>query len=63
MSNEITDRDKYLAMFSESQRKESLKYAHEIRKFEIDLYWRRAAYFWTFIVAAFAAFFLLERGA
>jgi hypothetical protein len=28
---------------------------------EIDLYWRRAAYFWTFIAAAFGAFFLLEK--
>ncbi|GAB4061597.1 hypothetical protein [Uliginosibacterium sediminicola] len=40
--------------------KEALKQAHEIRKFEIELYWKRATYFWTFIGAAFvgyAAFF------
>lgn len=40
--------------------KEALKQAYEIRKFEIELYWKRATYFWTFIGAAFvgyAAFF------
>jgi hypothetical protein len=44
-----------------SKQAEALKYAHDIRKFEIDVYWRRAAYFWTFIAAAFGAFFLLEK--
>ncbi|GIX42221.1 MAG: hypothetical protein KatS3mg129_1954 [Leptospiraceae bacterium] len=29
--------------------KEALKYAHDLRKFEIELYWRRALYFWGFI--------------
>lgn len=29
----------------------ALARAHEIRKFEIELYWKRAAYFWTFIGA------------
>ena len=33
--------------------------ALDIRKFEIDLYWKRAAYFWTFIAAAFGAYFLM----
>ena len=28
----------------------------DIRKFEIELYWKRAAYFWTFIGVALAAF-------
>ena len=28
----------------------------DIRKFEIELYWKRATYFWTFIAAALAAF-------
>ena len=32
--------------------KEALKQAYEIRKFEIELYWKRATYFWTFIGAA-----------
>lgn len=33
---------------------EALKQAMDIRKFEIDLYWKRANYFWTFIAVAFA---------
>lgn len=32
--------------------------AHEIRKLEIDLYWKRTAYFWTLIAALFAGYFL-----
>lgn len=38
----------------------ALAQAHDARKFEIEMYWKRAAYFWTFIGAAFvgyAAFF------
>lgn len=34
--------------------------ALDIRKFEIDLYWKRAAYFWTFIGATFAGFIAVE---
>lgn len=37
--------------------------AHEIRKFEIDLYWKRTAYFWTLIAALFAGYFLLASKA
>ncbi|QNR68913.1 hypothetical protein IAQ67_07740 [Paenibacillus peoriae] len=33
--------------------------ALDIRKFEIDLYWKRATYFWAFIAATFAGYFLL----
>jgi len=34
----------------------ALAYALDIRKFEIELYWKRATYFWTFIAAAFAGY-------
>lgn len=37
----------------------ALEKAHEIRKFEIELYWKRTAYFWTIIAAIFAGFFLM----
>lgn len=37
----------------------ALDYALEIRKFEIDLYWRRTAYFWTLITVAFGGYFSL----
>lgn len=33
--------------------------AHDIRKFEIELYWKRTAYFWTLIAAIFTGYFLL----
>lgn len=34
---------------------QALKPAHELRQFEIDLYWKRATYFWAFQATAFAA--------
>lgn len=37
----------------------ALDHALDIRKFEIDLYWRRAAYFWALIAAAFAGYFVI----
>ena len=37
----------------------ALDHALDIRKFEIELYWRRAAYFWTLIAAAFAGYFVI----
>jgi len=60
------DRDEYLSVFRDrahdpSWQKDALSQAHDIRKFEIELYWKRAAYFWTFIAAAFAGYFLLNR--
>lgn len=39
---------------------EAFKQAVDIRKFEIELYWKRAAYFWTFIGATFAAFLAVQ---
>ena len=39
----------------------ALEEARENRKFEIDLYWKRAAYFWVFIAAAFAGYSALQE--
>jgi hypothetical protein len=39
--------------------KEALDLALDIRKFEIGLYWQRAAYFWALIAAAFAGYFAI----
>lgn len=36
---------------SDSKRGKALEHALEIRKFEIELYWKRATYFWAFIGA------------
>ncbi len=44
-----------------NKKAEALKYALDIRKFEIDLYWKRATYFWTFIGAAMAGYFLIQK--
>ena len=35
----------------------ALEHALDIRKFEIELYWKRAAYFWTLIAVAFVGYF------
>lgn len=39
-----------------SRREKALEQAYEQRKFEIELYWKRAAYFWTFIGASFVGY-------
>jgi hypothetical protein len=39
--------------------KAALEHALDIRKFEIGLYWQRAAYFWALIAAAFAGYFAI----
>ncbi|MDQ1591099.1 MAG: hypothetical protein QOG71_1726 [Pyrinomonadaceae bacterium] len=49
---------KYKEAFSDKDDKQekALELALETRKFEIELYWKRANYFWTFIAAALAAY-------
>lgn len=37
--------------------KNALEHALDIRKFEIELYWKRATYFWALIAVAFAGYF------
>ncbi|WP_068306705.1 hypothetical protein [Pararhodobacter sp. CCB-MM2] len=41
---------------SREKRREAWKIAHELRRFEIDLLWRRSTYFWGLQIAAFAGF-------
>jgi hypothetical protein len=41
--------------------KKALDIALDTRKFEIDLYWKRANYFWLFVAAMFTAFFLIAN--
>lgn len=64
MPTSIRRRDDYMSVFSGSPsdrqlRAEALKCALDIRKFEIELYWKRATYFWTLIAASFAGYFSL----
>lgn len=60
---EIKKRE-YLSKYKRKQREiKNLSMAAQIaldtRKFEIELYWKRAAYFWAFIAADIAAFALI----
>jgi hypothetical protein len=41
--------------------KAALGRAHDIRQFEIELYWKRATYFWAFQLVAFTALGLLFK--
>lgn len=51
--------DAYYNQFSGKRREKALERAWKNRDFEIELYWKRATYFWTFLVATFAGYFLL----
>jgi hypothetical protein len=53
-------RDNYLHPFPGDICKAALQEARENRRFEIELYWKRAGYFWLFISAAFAGYAALQ---
>src|ERR1017187_1584406 len=58
MGMETSDRisqAQYYAAFGD-KREKALEHALDIRKFEIELYWKRATYFWAFIGATFAGY-------
>jgi len=57
--SEIITSDEYLSKFK-GKEKEALCHALDIRKFEIDLYWKRATYFWTFIAASLAGYVAVQ---
>jgi hypothetical protein len=48
---------------AETRAGRALASALDIRKFEIELYWKRATYFWAFIAAAFAGYALTFKTA
>ena len=59
--NKIDDINGYKALFVDEKGRESaLKQALDIRKFEIELYWKRTAYFWTLIAATFAGYVAIQ---
>ena len=66
---EPVSRDEYYGLFPSqkldevtgSKRENAFRQALDTRKFEIELYWKRAAYFWTFIGAAFAGFAAIQN--
>lgn len=51
----------YLKHFPAKKRKKAFEVALETRKFEIELYWKRATYFWAFISLAFLAYGYLQQ--
>jgi hypothetical protein len=60
----MTFRDRYfeaLGISDKSKLPEVRKLAHDIRQFEIELYWKRATYFWAFQLVAFTALGLLVK--
>lgn len=62
MPYKVKTYEEYQKVFdSPKKRREALHYALDIRKFEIELYWKRTAYFWTLIAVAFAGYFALEK--
>lgn len=50
------DESKFSGYFEGSKREKAMDIAQDIRKFEIELYWKRATYFWTILAAAFVGF-------
>lgn len=57
------NKDEYLDRFKseekveiDSKHLEAFRLAVETRKFEIELYWKRATYFWAFIAVTFAGY-------
>jgi hypothetical protein len=58
--DKLISNKEYLKLFKNKE-KEALKHALDIRKFEIELYWKRATYFWTFIGASFAGYFAIQN--
>ncbi len=55
------DVNNYQEMFSDEKMiNNAVKNALDIRKFEIGLYWKRASYFWAFILLAFTAYFTIS---
>ena len=62
------NKEEYLQEFSSdemseigSKHHEAFKLAVDTRKFEIELYWKRATYFWAFIAVTFAGYGLIQR--
>lgn len=63
-AHQINSRDEYLKLFpknkkvnSKRMRFKALKEAQDIRKFEIELYWKRTGFFWAFITITYTALF------
>lgn len=59
MSQEEYDRNFETKNPKSDKLKAAFAQVSDIRKFEIELYWKRAGYFWTLIAVAFAGYFAI----
>ncbi|MBD5404738.1 MAG: hypothetical protein HDR55_07110 [Treponema sp.] len=69
--NKNITRHKYMDGFSKNSKPNSVctkskiekayEQAAKTREFEIELYWKRAGYFWAFIVSIYTAFFSVQK--
>ncbi len=55
----LTKADYKESLLGEGVAKNAFEKAWAIRNFEIELYWKRATYFWTFIASCFVGYFAL----
>jgi hypothetical protein len=56
----IVSKDEYDDLLSDPKKAEkAFDKAWEIRNFEIELYWKRATYFWAFVASTFVGYFAL----
>jgi hypothetical protein len=55
----INTLDDYRALFEDKNKHILIKHILDIRKFEIELYWKRTTFFWTIIAAIMAGYFLV----
>ncbi|WP_442874858.1 RipA family octameric membrane protein [Desulfovibrio sp. Fe33] len=63
MFEEGTTTGQGLTLEGKNRAKEAYQKAHDVRKFEIDLYWKRALYFWAFEGAFLTAYgIILAKG-
>lgn len=60
-AGEIADAARASLSDAKNIRKEALERAEEVRRFEIELYWKRGGYFWTIIAAILAAYGLVWK--
>src|SRR5688572_19281070 len=56
----ILSKDEYDSLLCDPKKAEkAFTNAWEIRNFEIELYWKRATYFWAFVASTFVGYFAL----
>jgi len=60
MGEKYTQEDYKKDFEKQNIKRNALRHALDTRKFEIDLYWKRATYFWAFIAATLAGYAAIQ---